>query len=267
MKGFSPGDGCVWVDVLEYLGEGIEQTPSIPWMEVWILGVPPVPENLWDLGGGDSTAVRGLDDEVMGCGVGEPPVAIGIDAPVEVNEMSSQLSHRPSRELAEVSNSKPCVLAADLNQAGEGKVVADEDPRASHQASRESLVVRVAQSDDPAVVTVRGDSCLGNLQKAEVAMSAMADCMGLGKDAEARILELVLDFGDEVPVREREPRIRGRWSLDVEERSTLNDFAAAMKDHAVLGGRSWCRVLHCGKDVCLPRALFIDKMDHGVCLG
>src|SRR6185436_18709891 len=90
-------------------------------------------------------------------------------------------------QVGEIALDEDGVLAADLDLAAEGEVVADEDARADHETRGEALVVRIAEADDQRVVD-RVVAVL-ELEHAEVALAFVRERMGLRHDVEAAAVE------------------------------------------------------------------------------
>ena len=109
------------VDLLERLGEGVEERPSIAWTEFLVLRFPPVGQNFGDLTGGDGAAIRGLDDKVMGTPIVEAQVAVGLDAVVQLNEVGAKLTNSTGCQLPEIPDRKPRVFPADLDESRKRK--------------------------------------------------------------------------------------------------------------------------------------------------
>ena len=66
MQGLASLDGCLRVNGLKYLCEGIEQRPSVPGHEVLVGWLAPFLEDAGHLAGGNSPTVYGSDDEIVG---------------------------------------------------------------------------------------------------------------------------------------------------------------------------------------------------------
>ena len=228
MKGFSSGDGCMRVDLLERLGKGVEQRPCCAGPELLMLGFAPMGQNLGDLAGGYGSAVRGLYDKVMGTCVGEAHVAVGFDAFIQLHEMGAKLTDSPCRQLPQVPDSEPCVFPADLDESSKRQIVTNEDPCASHEASGKGLVMTVSQAHHPAVSILRHVAELGHFEDAEVSVAIVADGVGLTEQVEARINELIFHLHDKMPVGEWEPGVGCRWCPDAKERIPLDDLSSAM---------------------------------------
>ena len=98
---------------------------------------------------------------------------------------------------------------------------------------------------------------LGHFEDAEVAVAIMADRVGLTEQVESGINKLAFHFHDKMPVGKREPGISCWWCLDAKERIPLDDLAAAMQKHAVVG--SW---LNLGNREDIQDAGFVDDAYH-----
>jgi len=144
MQGFAPCDGGVRVGLFVGLCERVEETPCVPGCKFRMCGISPVTEDGRDLAGRDGPAIRRPDHEVVGSPFGETHVPVGSDARFHADEAFAELSHRTSGELTEIPDSKTCVFASDLDEAGKREIVADENPGASHEAGREGFIMRVA---------------------------------------------------------------------------------------------------------------------------
>jgi len=260
MEGFSACDGGVWVDLLEHLGEGVEERPCVAGTEFLVFGISPVCQDCWDLACGDGSAIGGPDHKVMDPAIRETKVTVGLDSTVQFCELGSELTHRTGSELPEISHCKPGMLTPDLNEAREREIVANEDFRASNEASGKGFVVRVPQADNPAMTVVWQGAELGHFENAEVAIAIVADRMGLTEELEANVGELIFHFLDQMPVRERKPGFGCWWCLDVKERVAFNDLTPAMQEHAWMLFLLWSR----RENFCLPGAGFVDDVNHGI---
>ncbi len=132
--------------------EGIEEAPECSALEGLVSGMPPLVEHAGDLRGRDRLAIHRTDHEVVGLGIVDASDFVGIHSLVELEELVSQLTHCPGREMAQVSHRMACVFATDPDFPGEGEVVANKHPCACNESCRVGLVVAVADSHDPGIV-------------------------------------------------------------------------------------------------------------------
>lgn len=200
----------------------------------------------------------------MSSSFGQAQVPVGSDSGFHADQAFAQLSHRTGGELPEVPDGEPSMFPPDLNEAGEREVVANEDLRAGHQASREGFVMRVPQSYDPAVTILGELSSWADFEDPEVAIALVADCMGLSEQVKACIGELAFYLLDQMAVREWEPSVGCPGRLDIKELTALNDLASTVEEHGVSGGWPFSRGWRHREDVCLPGASFFDQVDHGI---
>ncbi len=141
-------------------------------------GISPLGEHLGDLARRDGPAVRCPDDEVVCAAVGEPEVPVGGDAGLHADQPLAELANRTGGQLPEIPDGKPGVFAPDLDKPGERQIIANEDPRARHDAGGEGLVVAVPQAHHPAVSVCNNVPSRGHFEDAEVAVTVVADGMG-----------------------------------------------------------------------------------------
>src|SRR4029078_13247924 len=166
------------VRLLQDLGEGVEETPAVPGRrELGVPGLAPLLQDLGDLRHGRDPVVEGLDDDVVGLRVGHLEALVGVDPVVLPLAEVADPADGGLDQVGEIALDEDGVLAADLDLAAEGEVVADEDARADHQTRGEALVVRIAEADDQRVVD-RVVAVL-ELEHAEVALAFVRERMGL----------------------------------------------------------------------------------------
>ena len=91
--------------------------------------------------------------------------------------------------MSEITLGELGVLAADPDLTSEGEVIADEDFRASHEASGIGLVVRVTDPDDPAVVAILPAREV-HLEETGVASSVVRQGVVFSSETKASRLEL-----------------------------------------------------------------------------
>lgn len=231
VEGFAASGGDVGIELLMGFGDGVEEAPDVAFSELPVRWFAPLTENLRNLGGGDSAAVEGADDEVVRFVVGDALLLVGVDALIEFDEAVSEFADGPAGEVAEVSLGKAGVLAAEFNLAGEGEVVTHEDLSPGDHGSREGFVVTVSQADDPAVV---GMLMTGELEfeEAEVAGAIMTEGVGLATELEAPVGELLFDLGEEVLVRHGIPSLGVGGSGDFVEVFAGDLLGSAMEQEA-----------------------------------
>lgn len=237
VEGLTSGDDGMGVESFVRLGKGIEETPGVSGSELVVRRSSPLVQHLGDLGGGDGPAIDRFDDEVVGFRVAQGAILISGDALIETTEPVAQLTHCPRGEMTQVTDRKAGVFATDLDLTGEGEVVATEDASAGDEAGRERFVMAVAQSDDPMVVLDRVTGKT-HLEDAEVAIARMTERMGFRSELEAGTLELPFDLLNEIAMRQGIPGLGGHGSGRVEDDLTVDGFGAAVKEHALGGGRS-----------------------------
>ena len=100
------------------------------------------------------------------------------------------MANRAGRQLPEIPHCKPRVLAPDLDEAGKRQVVANENPGAGNESGRKRFVMRVAQTDHPAVAVGNNVPSRGHFEDAEVAVAFVADHVGLREQFESCVGEL-----------------------------------------------------------------------------
>ncbi len=152
VQGLAPSQGGVGISGLVDLGEGIEEAPERSALEGLVGWMPPLVEHAGDLRGRDRLAIHRADHEVVGLWIVDASDLVGVHSLIELEELVSQLTHCPGREVAQVSHRMACVLATDPDFPGEREVVADEHPCSCNQTRRVGLIVAVSDSHDPRVV-------------------------------------------------------------------------------------------------------------------
>ena len=120
---------------------GVEEAPDVTTSEFPVGGFPPFLEDLRDLGGGDSSAVEGPDDEVVRSVVGDALLFVGFDALIEFYETVTEFPDGPAGKVAEVSLSETGVLSAEFDLSGEGEVITNEDLGSGHHGGGESFIM------------------------------------------------------------------------------------------------------------------------------
>ena len=221
VKGLCAMHDRVRVDALHHFGGGVEEAPRVAGTEVIVRRGAPFLQDAGDLAGRDRSAVRGLDDEIVGLRIGDPAVLVTGDALVDLQESLAETTDGSRGEMPEIALGELGVLATDPDLATEGEIVADEDPRTGDEAGWVSLVVRVADPDDPAVVAILPSGEV-DLEQTEHSSAFMGEGKMLTVEPEARRLQLRLDFVDETGVGQRIPGFRPRWSGNIVDRPPVD---------------------------------------------
>ena len=114
------------------LGERVEQTPCRTGLEVDVLWVTPLPQDLWDLSGGDGLSIHGTHDDVVGSGIADLGFLVMEHPLIKARELVAKLTNSTSCEVPEIPFSKPCVFATNPNFSTEGQIITHENPGARH---------------------------------------------------------------------------------------------------------------------------------------
>lgn len=214
---------------LEVLSGGVEQAPAVAILgKLRVPGIAPLVQDARNLGHGAGTGVEHADHQVVGFRVREFIFLVGGDAGVHVVPALGQAAHGTDGETGEVVHDVSGVLAGDFDLAGKGEVVADEHRRSHDEASREHLVVAVAEAEHVGVVF--GLIAVGDLEQAEVAVTTLGQGVGLIDDPHVRGGEGLLDLADEGVVRDGVPGVGGGWCADGGDLFTGDSSGTAVED-------------------------------------
>jgi len=232
MKGLGAVHDHIGIRALHAFRRCVEQRPRIPGTEVLIGWLPPFFKDGRDLAWRDRLTVHCLDHEIMRLGVGDAAIPIPGNALVDLEKPLPQLSDCSRGQMPEITLGELGVLARDSDFPAKCEIVADEDFRASDEAGWIGLVMRVPDPDDPAIITISPAREV-HLEETEVATPFMGKGMMFSGQAEARGLQLGLDFMDKARMSERIPCIGADGCRYVVDRPTVDQFGAAVKKHSL----------------------------------
>lgn len=231
MKGLSATQGGVGIDGLVNLRECVEETPGIPGTELLVVGRAPLCQDMGNLRRRDSGTIHRPDRKIVGEPVLNGCVLVGRDPTIQMAEPVAQLAHGPGGEMAEIAIGIFGMLATDLHLTGECEVIANPYSGPCDQAGWIRLVVRIAQTDDPAEVG-RITLALSDLKDPEIPSSFMTESMSLLFDGEPAADELRGHLVKDRAVAEGIPGFcTGRSGHSVEEFPGYG-FGSTMKQHA-----------------------------------
>ena len=141
---------------LQYLGKGIEQGPRIALPELRVIRGVPLIQHSADLGGGASTTLEALNDQVMSLKAGQPMLLVSIETGVLVNPSLSKSAEGARYNAGKVTQNVRGVTASELHFTTECEVIANEHRRPNRQRGWKPLVVGVADAKHCTVIlTVR----------------------------------------------------------------------------------------------------------------
>ena len=193
------------------VGEAVVQAPQVALLRpLCVFGVVPLVENVRQCRLADRATAVSLGDEVMRLDVVESARLVSLDALGVVAPSVEQLTECARKQHGQVAHDELGVTTSDLDLVVESKIVADERGRASVDASRERLVVRVTQADHGADVPLLrkvGDS--RDLEQSEVAQAVTSKGVSLLRDAESSVDHDLAQTLNEREVRDGHPRVRG----------------------------------------------------------
>lgn len=213
---------------LESLRERVEQAPDIAFLKRLMLGFTPFMEY-----GPDETMaaypdIRCSNDEVMGTGVGDVLLLV----PAEANGLIVPLLQHPAHALLnkvrQITNDEPGVLSRQLHLAAEAEIVTNKTRCTCHHPSRECLVMRVPQTQHPAIIVVV--VAVLDFQEAEIPLSFMTQAVGESPNGQVVGFDGTLDLRDELDVWDRCPRFGGPRRFHLLHISTLGEVCAAVKN-------------------------------------
>ena len=148
--------------------------------------------------------ITGPNDEVVGFSLGDDDFLVGSDPLVLVMPLREQEADGTFSELREIPVDEPSVLASELHFTTEAQIVADEHRGTGDNPGWERLVVRVPESENPAIIFA---GLLGvDLHEAEVASAIMRQGVRLRADGQLGGGERALDGLDELMMWDRLPR-------------------------------------------------------------
>jgi len=119
-------------------------------------------------------------------------------------ELLSQPADSPGGHEAQIPYGESRMLPGEFHFSVEGKVVANEHTRSHDQRGRESLIVGVADADDPRVVA-GAVVWTQDLENSEIPFPFMAEGVGGFPNPEAVGGELGFHFLQQEVMRKREP--------------------------------------------------------------
>jgi len=189
----------------------------------------PLVENVRQCRLAHCAATIGASEDVVRFVVFERVCLIGFDAFGIVAPSVQQLAESPSEEIRKVAHDELGVTPSDFDLVVEGKVVADERSRASVDASRERLVVRVTQADDSSDVRLlREVRNARHLEKTKVTETIASKGVSLLRDGETSVADDLAQTLDEREVRDGHPRFRGQRSRGFLDFSGFDGMAATV---------------------------------------
>lgn len=131
-------------------------------------------------------------------------------------------------ELREIPVDEPRVFAGNFHLTTEAEIVAYENAGPCSDASREGLVMRIAQAEHPAIIGIGLFSL--HFDQAEVAAAIVRQGMCLIADDKPTGFERVFDLGDEINVWDRRPGGCCAWSRNVDDLIAFHGGGPAMLD-------------------------------------
>lgn len=233
-------------------GERVEQTPRIPWCERFVSRFAPFVQHSRDELVRAHADIHGAHDQVVCGAVFDIGELIRRDARVLMVPAVHEFADGALNEARQITGDVRGVFARQLHLAGKAEVVADENTRPSGDACGECFVVAVSQSEHPAVVF--SVLLAQDFHQSEIALTVVAQAVGLGSDDEAVRSECALDLGDKFEVRNGRPcgrRARRRHELDF---GTFYFLSSAVEAEVWMGAFCGC-------------GLVVNKCDHGVLLS
>ena len=233
-------------------GECVEQTPSIPWCERFVSRFSPLVQHARDEFVRAYPDIHGAHDQVVCGAVFDIGELIRRDAVVLVAPAVHEFADGALNEARQVAGDVRGVFARQLYLTGKAEVVADENTRPGGNACGECFVVTVSQAEHPAVVF--RVLFAQDFHQSEIALTVVAQAVGLGSDDEAVRSECALDLGDKFEVWDGRPCgrcARRRHELDF---GAFYFLSSAVEAEVWMGAFCGC-------------GLVVNKCDHGVLLS
>ena len=177
---------------LQHLGEGVEHRPRIARFELRVVRRVPLINHLANLRACASTSAERLDDDIVRLGTGQPVIAVCVEAVLLQTPCVTQLADGAGHQLWQIAEDVNRMLAAQLNLAVEGKVIADKNIRTKRKRRWESFVVRITQPHDCTVILrLTGFTTSADAKQTEVPICIVSESMTFLKDSHIRTAQTI----------------------------------------------------------------------------
>ena len=191
---------------LQHLGEGVEQGPRIALPKLRVVRGVPLIQHSADLGGGASTALEALNDQVVRLKTRQTLLLISIEAGVLVDPSLGKFAEGARYNAGEVTQDVRGMLPSELHFTTECEVIANEHRRTNRQRRWKLLVVRIADAKHRTVVLTISISA-SKTHQTEVSFIILGETMRLINDAEVAAFNLITHQLDKVRVGNRLMRV------------------------------------------------------------
>jgi hypothetical protein len=185
---------------LVHLGEGVVQGPEVARGKLLMRGLLPLVENVGNHRLANRASAIAAQDEGASLVIGEGRLLVLGNAGLLLVPHIGERANSTRNDLRQVAQHVGRVATSEHNLIVENEIGADERSIASAEASREALVMRVAETHNRA----RGTSLAHvDLEKTEVTLTETGSGVQFLLDRETRKLHLLAENRDEIRVRDR----------------------------------------------------------------
>jgi hypothetical protein len=184
---------------LQHLGEGVEQGPRITLPKLRVVRGVPLIQHSADLGGGASTTLETLNNQVVSLKTRQPMLLVSIEAGVLVDPSLGKPAEGARDNAREVTQDVRGVTASELHFATECEVIANEHGRPNRQCGWKQLVVGVADTKHRTVILAVGIAA-SETHQTEVSVIILGETVRLINDAEVAVCNLTTHQLDKMRV-------------------------------------------------------------------
>jgi len=185
---------------LVHLGEGVVQGPEVARGKLFVSGLFPLVENIRDHRLANSTSAIPAQDESASLVIRQGRLLVLGDASLLLVPHIGERANSARNDLRQVAQHVGRVATSEHNLIVENEIGANERSIASAEASREALVVRVAETHNRAR---RASLAHVDLEKTEVTLTETGSRVQFLLDRETRKLHLLAENRNEIRVRDR----------------------------------------------------------------
>ena len=197
---------------LQYLGEGIEQRPRITLPKLRVIRGVPLIQHSADLGGGASTTLEALNDQVVRLKARQPMLFISIETSVLVDPSLGKSAEGARDNAGEVTQDVRGMTTSELHFATECEVITNKHRRPNRQRGWKPLVVGVADAKHRTVILAVGIAA-SETHQTEVSVIILGETVRLINDAEVTVCNLTTHQLDKVRVGNRLMRVSSLWCV------------------------------------------------------
>ena len=197
---------------LQHLGKGVEQGPRITLPKLRVVRGVPLIQHSADLGGGASTTLETLNDQVVSLKARQPMLLVSIEAGVLVDPSLGKFAEGARYNAGEVTQDVRSMAASELHFTTECEVIANEHRRTNRQRRWKPLVVRIADAKHRTVVLTISISA-SEAHQTEISVIILGETMRFINDAEVAAFNLITHQLDKVRVGNRLMRVSSLWCV------------------------------------------------------